>query len=123
MIILIQLLAVLLMFAGIFIIVRPVQCLSYLQMHLHTRWLYALAIGLRLIVGLVLIILASRSRFPVALGILGWISVLAAITFAITGHQRFVRLLRWAVSRWSGYLRAGGTIALVLGAFLFYAFS
>ena len=74
--------------------------------------------------GLVLISVASASRAPRALRIMGYVIVIAGITTALTGLVALEQA-RGAIDWWSqqgsGLLRLTGVLVLALGGFVAYA--
>ena len=65
---------------------------------------------------------SGASRYPFAIEIIGWISIIAAMFLSIIGRDNFKRLMSWALSLKKPFGRVGGFIAVCLGAFLVYAF-
>jgi len=53
---------------------------------------------------------------------LGWLSIIAALTFAVIGRRNFTRLMSWALSLSIPFGRFGGVFAAAFGVFLIYAF-
>ena len=82
------------------------------------RYLGAFA---RFAIGLALYLAADQTRFPLALEILGILSVLAGIVLLLLRRATLQRWVGLAVSWPSGALRAIGAVALGLGGFLVYA--
>ena len=113
---------VLTLLAGVVIIVNPEIVFGYLKRHLEKLGLHILAIVVRLVLGALLIFLADVSKFPNAIEVLGWLSIIAAITFVVIGRNNFKRLMSWAMSFQKPYGRVGGFIAVCFGGFLVYAF-
>jgi len=84
--------------------------------------MHFLAVTVRLIIGALLIAQASLSKFPLVIEILGWLSIVASMTFAVMGRHNFKRLMSWALSLLKPFGRVGGAFAAIFGAFLIYAF-
>ena len=82
------------------------------------RYLGAFA---RFAIGLALYLAADQTRFPLALELLGILSVLAGIVLLLLRRATLQRWVGLAVSWPSGALRAIGAVALGLGGFLVYA--
>ena len=122
MIILIILFGLLTLIAGVIIAINPDIIFGYLRDNLDRPWLQLVAIIVRLVLGILLIQTAGLSRFPVIIEILGWLSIAAAITFALIGRQRFLKLMLWAFSLLKPYGRIGGLFAIAFGGFLVYAY-
>jgi uncharacterized membrane protein YuzA (DUF378 family) len=113
---------VLTLLAGLVIIVNPEIVFGYLKRHLEKLELQISAIVVRLVLGALLIYLTDVSKFPIVIEVLGWLSIIAAITFAVIGRNNFKRLMSWAMSFQKPYGRVGGFIAVCFGGFLVYAF-
>lgn len=113
---------VLTLLAGLVIIVNPEIVFGYLKRHLEKLELQISAIVVRLVLGALLIYLTDVSKFPIVIEVLGWLSIIAAITFAVIGRNNFKRLMYWAISFQKPYGRVGGFIAVCFGGFLVYAF-
>lgn len=108
--------------AGVLLLVRPVLVMGLIESNGERAWIYATAVGARVVLGLLLIQQAAQSKFPLVIEILGWFSLVAAIFLAVLGRQRFTRFLNWILEKVKPFARVGGLFAAVFGAFLFYAF-
>ena len=122
MIALIILFGVLTLLAGMVIVVNPDSVFGLLKQHVGSLALHVLAVGVRVLIGILLILEAESSRFPLVIEVIGWLSIIAAVVFALIGRCRFQRLMRWALSLAKPYGRIGGIIAIGFGAFIVYAF-
>ncbi len=108
--------------AGIVIVINPEVIFGYLRNNLDKLELHILAVGVRLILGVLLIYQSNVSKFPFVIEILGWLSIVAAISLAVIGRRNFNRLMSWALSFVKPFGRVGGVLAATFGAFLIYAF-
>ena len=70
-----------------------------------------------IVLGVALIQHAPQSRLPLALHLIGWISVAAALILAVIPHRRFSGLIRWLLHRFGDYARWGAAVALVFAVF------
>ncbi|MDR9365397.1 MAG: hypothetical protein RI575_08670 [Balneolaceae bacterium] len=113
---------VLIILAGIGILIKTDSIFDYLKRESDNYKLHIFAITLRLILGILLIYYASQSKFPVAIEALGWLAIIAAIALILIGHKNFQKLIDWAVHFIKPFRFAGGILAILLGAFLIYAF-
>lgn len=111
----------LVLFSGMAIVVKPDAIFDPMRSNSESLGLHAIAVVVRLILGIALITYAAESRFPVALQIIGWLSVTAAIILAIIGRSRFKALIEWGLSHVSSFGRGAGLLAIFLGGFLIYA--
>ena len=122
MLILIVIFGALIFLAGFIIIINPEIIYGYLRRQSENLELQIVAIVVRLVLGALLISLAGISRFPLAIEVIGWLSIIAAITLAVIGRNNFKRLMVWAMSFQHPYGRIGGLAAAGFGGFLIYAF-
>ncbi len=113
---------VIILLAGVVIIINPEIVFGFLSRYLEKLELQILAIVVRLVLGALLIYLADVSRFPLVIEVIGWLLIIAAITFTAIGRNSFKRLMSWAMSFLKTYGRIGGFIAVCFGGFLVYAF-
>ncbi len=79
------------------------------------------AVGVRLIMGVVLIAAAPSCHFPEAVRILGIIALVAAVLIPFIGSKRLGAFIHWWVSSPPGLVRVSGLVATAFGAFLIYA--
>ncbi len=108
--------------AGIVIVINPEVIFGYLRNNLDKLELHILAVGVRLILGVLLIYQSNVSKFPFVIEIIGWLSIVAAIVLAVIGRRNFNRLMSWALSLLKPFGRVGGVLAAAFGAFLICAF-
>ena len=108
--------------AGVVIVANPEIIFGPLRNNLDNVSLQVLAIGIRVVIGILLIQYASESKYPIIIEILGWLSIAAAVTFSVIGRRRFISLMSWAFSLLKPYGRIGGLFAMAVGGFLVHAF-
>jgi hypothetical protein len=78
----------------------------------------------RVAFGVVLISVASASRAPRTLRVLGYLILIAGITTALTGLvaiERARTIIDWWVRQGSGVVRLTGLVVLAVGGFVAYA--
>jgi dolichol kinase len=114
--------AILTMLAGAVIIINPDTVYGILRNNLERPGLQLLAVIVRIVLGVLLVYLSAASKFPLAIEILGWVSLAAALILALIGRHRFKGLMNWALARSKPVERAGGVAAVCFGGFLLYAF-
>ncbi|MCP4341174.1 MAG: hypothetical protein GY799_20390 [Desulfobulbaceae bacterium] len=119
---LILIFAALILLAGLIIIIKPETVFGFLLDNQAKLELQITAVVLRLGLGILLIVQAGFSKFPLIIEIFGWLSIVAAIVLTLIGRQIFNRFISWALSFSKPFGRVGGFLAGALGAFLFYAF-
>jgi len=108
--------------AGIIIIINPEKIFGLLNKHTKKLELQVLAVVVRIVLGALLIHQSGVSKYPFAIEIIGWLSIVAAVFLAIIGRNNFKRLMAWALSLAKPLGRVGGAVAVCFGAFLIYAF-
>lgn len=123
MLIIIYLFALFLLIASVLLVVKPALIPDYIERHGDNTGLYVAAIAARLVLGGLLIYYAGLSRYPLAVTIIGWITVIAALLFLVIGKTRFTRMLQWIMAKVRPWVRVASAPALLLGAFLLYAFA
>ncbi len=107
--------------AGLIILINPEIIFGLLRRNLESLSLHVLAVVVRIILGLALVVCAAASRFPTAVLVLGWVSIVAAAVLAIVGRKNFKRLMSWALGLTPYLGRIGGVLAILFGTFLIYA--
>ena len=107
--------------AGLIIVINPDTVFGLLRRKLESLGLHILAVVVRIILGAALIICAAGSKYPSAILILGWISIVAAAVLGIIGRTNFKRLMSWALSVAPSFGRLGGLLAILFGGFLIHA--
>ncbi len=108
--------------AGVVILINPEVIFGYLRSNLDGLAIHILAVVVRLIIGALLISQSGQSKYPLAIEILGWLSIVAALSLAVMGRHNFHRLLSWALTFFKPFGRVGGVFAAAFGGFLIYAF-
>lgn len=116
------LIGVLIFLVGVVVIVNPARITDYLQKYKTRSALRIAAVIARLLIGILLVSQADSSRFPLAVKLIGGVSIIAALILWLMGSQNFHRLMSWTLNRANLYMRGGGVIGVVLGAFIVYAF-
>ena len=107
--------------AGIIIVINPESVFGLIRRKLESLGLHILAVVVRIIIGVALIMCAAESKYPIAILILGWISIVVASALGIMGRTNFRRLMSWALSLKPTFGRIGGFIAILFGGFLVHA--
>ena len=98
--------------------------LVWIATHFVTSDAFYLLSAVRVAFGLVLISVASASRAPKALRVLGYVIVIAGVTTALTGLLAIGRArasIEWWLQQGSGVVRLTGVVVLALGGFVAYA--
>jgi len=107
---------------GAAITVRPVILPPFAELFLSPAGFWV-AVGLRLVIGLLMWSVAGRSRAPGALRLLGGLMVISAFVLPFIGLDGLTAIAEWGagLSRW--VLRNVGLFAALLGAFITWAVS
>lgn len=108
--------------AGLAILASPQIVFGPLWRYADRLSIHVTAVAVRLVIGVLLIDQANLSRFPAIIAILGWLSLGAALVFAVMGRRNFRRLMAWAFAMAGKFGRAAGLFAVSFGAFLVFAF-
>jgi hypothetical protein len=80
-----------------------------------------IAIGFRMGLGLLLITLAADTHYPRTIGVIGAISLAAAIGLGFIGYSRLRRVIEWWIDRPDAWIRAACLPACLFGALLIHA--
>ena len=107
--------------AGIIIVINPETVFGPIRRNSESLSLHILAVVVRVIIGAALIIYAPESKYPTAILILGWVSIIAAAVLGIMGRKNFKRLMSWALGLKDSLGRIAGFFAILFGGFLVYA--
>lgn len=113
--------AVLMLFTGAIILVKPMSVFGVMSTHSKSLKLHIFAVVIRLVLGTVLVTYAHNSRFPLTLEVIGWLSIAAALILSIIGRNKFTKLVQWAMTLIPSYGRVSGVFAMLFGGFLGYA--
>lgn len=122
MIFILYLFALFLLIAGVVLLIKPGIVMGMIQENTGSPGLYVAAILVRLGLGIIMILMAGLSRFPLTVTIIGWIAILAAVVFLLMGKQRFQKMLNTILVTLKPWGRVGGIASLAFGGFLLYAF-
>jgi len=101
-------------------VMLPAQLLHAIR----AAWQYPaamyVAVMVRLTLGVLLLLAAPHSRFPLSFQVLGWITIMAALLLPVVGHARIDRLLDWWSGRSTTGIRLWSLAGLAFGCFLVY---
>ena len=98
--------------------------LIWVAQHSVTSGVFYLIATVRVAFGLVLISVASASRAPRAVRVLGYVILIAGITTALTGLLAIGRahaIIDWWLQQGSGLVRLTGILLIASGGFIAYA--
>jgi hypothetical protein len=108
--------------AGIAILANPENVFGLLRKKIAKIEIQILAVAIRLVLGIFLVYQSGDSKYPFVIEIIGWLSVFAAVIFAVIGRSNFINLMSWALLRTNYLGRIGGLVASAFGGFLIHAF-
>ena len=100
------------------------SALVWIAQHAGTPGAFYAVAAIRIAFGAVLISVASASRAPRGLRLLGSIIVIAGIATALTGlvgMERARAVIEWWLQRGSGVIRGTSLMLVALGSFVAYA--
>jgi hypothetical protein len=106
---------------GCVILVNPAAVYDLLRRYKGSVGLYAVAIIVRIVLGIALLVVAPLSKFPLVLQAVGWLAIVAAVVFLAMGRPRFNKIIEWALDLSLHLGRLSGLFALLFGVFLVYA--
>jgi len=98
--------------------------LAWIAQHSVTPGAFHVIAAVRVTLGLALISVASVSRAPKTVRVLGYLILIAGITTALTGLvaiERARAIIEWWLQHGSGVVRLTGVLVLALGGFVAYA--
>ena len=109
------------MLAGSIILIQPNYVISPIKKYRQATSLYIAAILVRALIGLLLLLFASSSSQPLLLQVIGSLFILAAATFTLIGHQRFIQLIDWACQVNHSLARVMGVVTLLFALIMYSA--
>ena len=107
---------------GVVGVLAPWLLLDLGRSLLSTNGLYAVA-TVRVAFGLLLLWVASRSRVPRTLRVIGAVILINSAVTPFFGVERSEALLSWFSNRGPTFVRIVATLAIVFGAFVVYVVS
>jgi hypothetical protein len=113
----------LLILAGLFLVIDPEILFGWLEANTNNTVVYIIAIVFRLLLGVLFIGYASRSKFPAVFKVLGGIALIAAILFIFIGKEGFEDLITWVLHSFRSFGRISGLFVIAFGGFIIYAFT
>jgi len=105
---------------GVIGVLAPNRLLALAQFTTTPNGIYVAA-GVRFAIGLILLGVASRSRFPTILRVLGLLAIIGGFGTLALGSDRARTIVDWILAQGTMLVRAFGIFALAIGGFLAYA--
>jgi len=119
----IKLFGILIILSGLVLLISPEIVFDWVEENIKNTSFYIFAIVVRLVIGVLSLVTATESKYPVIIKIFGFLAIIAAIIFICIGKESFQDFFSSLIINFKPYAPLSGLIAMVLGGFLFYAFS
>jgi len=119
----IKLFGILLLLSGISLLIKPEIILGWIENNMDSTSLYASAIVVRLVFGILFLVAARESKYSGVIKFLGYLFIIAAIILIFIGQERFQDFITSLIPIVKSYTLVGGLLSIVFGGFLIYAFS
>jgi uncharacterized protein YjeT (DUF2065 family) len=117
--IIIALFGALICLTGLLILIAPDKFRSAMNNWTgQPRFLFAVIV--RVVFGAIFLAEAANLKFPLAMKIIGGISIVAAVILLLTGQQRMDRIIEWFMSLSDEVFRLTSVISIGFGAFIVY---
>lgn len=107
---------------GLFGIVATDSAIAFRRGYYGTPGRFYAVAAIRVAMGLVLILAASKSRSPGMLRVLGAIMCMQATVANLFGIERARAIMEWETMQGHAALRLGAAIAMLSGVFVAWAF-
>ena len=112
---------VFILLGSVTLIVNPKYILGIFANYGDTPGLHIFAIIVRIILGIALVIAAADSKYPIALQILGWLTLIIVFVLSAMGRKRFKSLIKWSLGINPSIQRVMGFFGILFGSLLFHA--
>lgn len=119
----IKLFGFLLILAGISLLFAPEIVFDFLDHNKEQFWVYVVAIGVRLLLGIILLLSAKESKHPVAIRVLGILFITVAVIFFVIGQENLQHLIASVLHVFLPFSPFVGMLSIAFGSFFIYAFS
>ena len=106
---------------GLLGLVRPTPFVDWVRSVWSKRDLLWVAVALRLFLGTLFILAAPECRAPLAMQVLGGITIAAGLSLPFVGSQRLRAFIDWWCRQSLSFVRIWMLAILALGGFLLYA--
>ena len=102
-------------------IYAPSRLIQAVIKNWNKTWGIYAAVIVRILLGVLLIIAAPETRFPVVFKTLGWLSIIAAIVIPFIGRTRLNRFMNWFTNLSPTLVRLWLLFGIVFGGFLIFS--
>jgi len=106
--------------AGILMAAAPQRIVDWMK-SLEPRRRFGLAIGVRVVIGAIFLLVAPSCRLPAVVQAVGIIALVAAVAILAMGQTRLDALIDWWIERSAAFMRGVSVFQLGFGALLVYA--
>ena len=106
---------------GMLMLIQPRLVMDTLHSLVDEEWLQFVTATSRVVLGSVLLVCAEQTRFPLALQIMGLISLTAGMGITLLPAAAFRHFLSGILKRYRPYARMGSVLLIGAGSFLVYA--
>jgi len=105
---------------GVAVVALPGVLRDFVQSVRSTKVLYG-AVAARIVIGAVFIFASSTCSWPLAIGTIGVVILVAGFAGLFIGMQRMEALVAWFLKFSDSVFRAWALIAMIFGTFIVYA--
>ena len=112
-----------LVLTGIWLLIQPDAFFGWIENNLESKWLYITAIVFRLIIGTLLLIVATKTKYPTVMRFIGALAIAFAIIFIFIGQTRFQEFIGSILGSLQSFSPISGLLCIVIGIFFIYAFN
>ena len=106
---------------GLAAVIRPNRLQALARRLTVSTWLRVLAFAARVAIGVILIVVARSTAFPIVLEVIGTLLIVSGIAVLLIGNAGIQRLVDRALSAGPTAIVIGGIVAAAFGGFLIYA--
>ena len=119
----INLFGILFLILGASLLIKPEIIFGWMEDNMENKSLYISGIIFRLVFGILLIMVSKKSKFPGAIKFIGYMAIIAAVSFIFMGYEKFHHIIVSIIPEFRPYAAISGLIGMALGVFLIYAFT
>jgi uncharacterized protein YjeT (DUF2065 family) len=105
---------------GILVLISPASLKRMLHIFVAKQWWYFVT-GIRILVGILFILVASETRSPLFVRTVGVLFILAGLVVPLMGAARIQRLVSWWLERSDATLRLWALFSIVFGAAILWS--
>ena len=116
----VPLLGLLILAGSIVMVVAPSSFRKCVGAFVKKKWLPFAAL-FRLVVGVLFVIVADETRFPIFILVFGILMIAAGLSIPLIGFARIERFAEWWLHRSNVFLRLFSMVSAFFGAFLFWS--